>query len=242
MARYLVERAKRMVFNFLLLFGPNPVYKTKSWILKLKHETDLRPLAGRYKVRLETLERQRETGLDNPAYRFARDEGFFAYMADNAATFKGFTWLDVGADTGALSLYLSEILESTRFDLCDLHVAPQANFPIKKIDGTHLDHEDNSYDLVLFSYVLHHAADDTIRLLRDAHRIARRYVVVTEDPKETVEDCQWAYAHDKRGTFRGHKEWRALFGAMGYSIVHEETLNPYVHSRHFYLLQPLKTA
>jgi hypothetical protein len=241
MAQYLVERGKRLVFNSLLLFGQNPVYEAKSWILKLKHESDLQPFAKRFNIRLETLERQRESGLDNPAYRFTRDEGFFAYMAANADRFRGCSWLDVGADTGALSLYLSEMFQSTRFDLCDLNVPSKTNFPVKRFDGSHLDHTDNSYDLVLFSYVLHHAADDAIPLLRDAHRIARRYVVVMEDPKETVDDCLWAYAHDKKGTFRGKKEWRELFDVMGYTVAHEETLNPYVHNRHFYLLQPRKS-
>jgi ubiquinone/menaquinone biosynthesis C-methylase UbiE len=158
----------------------------------------------------------------------------------NAERFKGFSWLDVGAGTGAMSLYLSEIFESTDCELCDVTIPPQSNAPVKHIEGTRLDYQSNSFDIVFFSYILHHAADNTISLLRDAHRIARRYVVVTEDLKDTAADCLWAYTHDERGAFRGRKEWKELFSLTGFSIVYETPLDGHVHSREFFLLTPIK--
>jgi SAM-dependent methyltransferase len=120
--------------------------------------------------------------------------------------------------------------------LCDIKVPQRTSLPVKQFDGTHLEYADDSFDMVLFSYVLHHAADDTLQLLRDAKRIARRYVAITEDPKETPDDFYWAYKHDRAGTFRGRREWLELFELMGFSVVHEEPLDPHIHSRHFYLL------
>ena len=141
-----------------------------------------------------------------------------------------------------MSLYLSEILDSTNFELCDITVAASFKLPVKKIAGTPLDYESNSLISSFFSYILHHAADNTIQLLRDAHRIARKYVVVTEDPKETQDDYLWAYMHDRGGTFRGRKEWRELFSTLGFSVVYEKALDCQPHSRHFFLLAPNKVS
>ena len=182
MLRYLIERILRSIFNLVLRFSRNPNIELASLNLKFKHEGDLSKISKQYRIRLETLQHQKDVGLDNPAYRFLRDVGFFSYFVAHADSLRGCSWLDVGAGTGVASLYLSEILGSTNFELCDVSVAVRSSFPVKQIDGTHLDHESNSFDLVFFSYVLHHAGDKTIQLLRDAHRIARRYVVVTEDP------------------------------------------------------------
>lgn len=239
---YLIERITRVILDIVLCFVRNPNLKLHSLNLKFKHEGDLPQISKQYGIRLETLQRQKDTNLDNPAYRFHRDEGFFSFFSSHAEGLRGCSWLDVGADRGAVSLYLSEILNSANFEMCDITVTPHSNLPVKQIAGTHLDYECNSFDLVLFSYVLHHAADDTIQLLRDAHRIARKYVVVTEDPKETEDDYYWAYMHDKRGTFRGRKEWMELFATIGFSLVYEKALDCQVHRRHFFLLAPDKNS
>ena len=193
MSLYVTDRLKRLLFEMLLYFGASPAYAVKSSVLKFKLEGELSPICEKFGIRLETPQRQGDLGLDDPAYRFHRDARFFSYFVSNAESFRGCSWLDVGAGTGAMSLYLSEIFHSTDFELCDVQVPPHSNAPVRQIDGTHLDYKSDSFDLVFFSYILHHAADNTIPLLRDAHRIARRYVAVTEDPKETAADRLWAY-------------------------------------------------
>lgn len=237
---HLAELIERMLIGAALYVSRNPNLSARYSYLKLKHTGNLAAIANQYRVHSDTLQRQKARRLDNPAYRFHRDGAFFSYFAAHAETLRELSWLDVGADTGAVSVYLSEILRSTNFELCDTAPASQCNFPIRKIDGTRLDYQDNSFDMVLFSYVLHHAGDNTINLLRDARRIARRLVAVTEDPKETGRDYDWAYRHDKQGTFRGRQEWIALFSIIGFSLVHEEPLNCEIHNRHFFLLTPNK--
>ncbi len=239
-ARYLLERSQRLLYGAATRVSRHPEFRLQYDYLRFKHDGNLAEISARYGIDVGLLERQRDAGIDNPAYRFYRDGGFFSYFAANAAIFKGSSWLDVGADTGAVSLYLSELLASKSFELCDVTVAPRALFPVRRITGERLDYEPNSFDIVFFSYVLHHAADDTIQLLRDARKVARKYVVVTEDPKENADDYYWAYMHDKRGTFRGCKEWRQLFDVVGLSIVHDEALNPELHSRHMFVLDANK--
>jgi SAM-dependent methyltransferase len=236
----ITERLKLAVFQRLLFLDHNPRYEVRRAMLNAARNGDLARLARETGIRQETLEHQRESGLDNPAYRFERDRGLLSYLIAHAAELKGCSWLDVGANTGAVNVYLSEILQSTDFALCDVTVPPRTNFPVRKIDGTRLDYEPDSFDLVLFNYVLHHASDNAISLLRDAHRIARRYVIVTEDPKITEADHHWAYQDDRRGTYRGLKEWRELFAMLGFALVHDEPLDCRGHSRHFFLLAPSK--
>jgi SAM-dependent methyltransferase len=236
--RYLTELVQRLTLNVALAFVRAPNLNVRSLYLKFKHEGDLPTISKRFGIKLMTLQGQKDTGLDNPGYRFHRDEAFFSYFGSHAESLRGSSWLDVGADKGALSLYLSEILESTSFELCDVTLPTCCNFPVKKIAGTQLDYECNSFDLVFFNYVLHHAGDDTLQLLRDARRIARKYVFITEDPRETEEDCLWAHVHDKWGTFRGRKEWLQLFSIIGFSLIYDTSLSSDVHSRHFFVLSP----
>jgi SAM-dependent methyltransferase len=237
----LMERLKLAAFQALLCVGHNPRYEMRRAMLTAARDGNLARLARETGIRQETLEWQRDSGLDNPAYRFERDQGLLSYLVAHAGELKGCSWLDVGADTGAVSVYLSEIFQSTNFALCDVTVPARTNFPVREIDGTRLDYERDSFDLVFFSYVLHHASENTISLLRDAHRIARRHVIVAEDPKVTETDYRWAYQDDPRGTFRGLKEWRDLFALLGFALVHDEPLDCRGHSRHFFLLAPNKT-
>ena len=181
------------------------------------------------------------SGLDNPVYRYKRDAGLYDFLRAHSTELEGCSWLDVGAGTGSVSVYLSEVLRSQSFVLCDVEIDPRTNFPVQRFDGTTLKYPDNGFDLVLFSYVLHHAGDRAISLLRHAYRIARRYVIVAEDPKETDVDSHWAYRDDRRGTFRGLAEWRELFALLRFAIVHEAALDSTVHSRHLFVLAPDKT-
>ena len=66
---------------------------------------------------------------------------------------------------------------------------------------------------------MHHAAGDTISLLKEAKRVARKYVIVLEDVIDTDDDAKNAFAHDPRGTFRHRKEWDALFDLLGFDVV-----------------------
>lgn len=201
-------------------------------------EAGLGELAFRYPIKLGTLQRMVREGLDNPSYRFHRDAAFYDHFVPWSAQLKGASWLDVGADSGCVDAYLADMTGSDRIELVDINVAAKSAYPVKQFDGQHLDYPDNSFDLVFFTYVLHHAADSTLGLLRDAHRIAAKHVIVLEDPKETAADLRWAYKHDPRGTFRGLREWRELFALTGFTVVHDAPLGADIHSRHFFVLAP----
>ena len=88
-----------------------------------------------------------------------------------------------------------------------------------QFDGRRLPQANASADVVVFSYMLHHAGDHTISLLREAARVSRDYVVVVEDLKGETRRVAWNEFKDEwSGTFRGEEEWRELFGLLNLSL------------------------
>jgi SAM-dependent methyltransferase len=87
--------------------------------------------------------------------------------------------LDVGCGNGQLSA----ILQSKRPDLViqgiDVLARPDACIPVQIFDGLHFPAGDGSFDVVLFSDVLHHTADPCA-LLREACRVASRNILIKD--------------------------------------------------------------
>ena len=91
--------------------------------------------------------------------------------------------LDVGCGDGLISA----VLQSKRPDISaigiDVLPRAQTHIPIEMFDGIHFPVADASFDVVLFSDVLHHTADPTI-LLREAFRVATRHVLIKDHYRE----------------------------------------------------------
>ena len=91
--------------------------------------------------------------------------------------------LDVGCGDGLISA----VLQSKRPDISvrgiDVLPRAQTHIPVEMFDGIHFPVADASFDVVLFSDVLHHTADPTI-LLREASRVAARHVLIKDHYRE----------------------------------------------------------
>ncbi len=91
--------------------------------------------------------------------------------------------LDVGCGDGLISA----VLQSKRPDISvqgiDVLPRPQTHIPVEMFDGLHFPVASASFDVVLFSDVLHHTANPTI-LLREAFRVATRHVLVKDHYRE----------------------------------------------------------
>ena len=157
------------------------------------------------------------------------DIGFFEQMKqDQSATSR---LCDIGAADGAVTAYVVEAFKMTAhaYDI----MLPEKNIfsmeeqraktPIRLFDGEHIPEQDDACDLTLFSYVLHHAAASTFKLLQEAKRVTRPggFVLVADDMAITddMARAQRNAQHDPHGIFRSEEEWRALLPAMGLQVV-----------------------
>jgi len=96
-------------------------------------------------------------------------------------------------------------------------------------DGQVLPLKSNAADAVSFMSVLHHAGNSTRRLLHEAARIARSWIIVLEDT-QTSAMTERNKRHDPRGIFRSDAQWkRELKRVPGFCL-----------ARHGYVGKPLR--
>lgn len=164
------------------------------------------------------------------------DIGFFEQMKqDRNATYR---LCDIGAADGAVTAYVAEAFKMTAHAY-DIMLPEENKFsmeerraktPIRLFDGVHIPEQDDACDLTLFSYVLHHAAASTFKLLQEAKRVTRPggFVLVAEDMGITADmaRAQRNAQHDPHGIFRSEEEWRELLPAMGLQVVDYAPLWP----------------
>jgi SAM-dependent methyltransferase len=87
--------------------------------------------------------------------------------------------LDIGCGDGLISA----VLQSKRLDISmqGIDVLPrrQTFIPVELFDGLNFPFASASFDVALFSDVLHHTCDSTI-LLQEARRVATRHVLIKD--------------------------------------------------------------
>lgn len=130
--------------------------------------------------------------------------------------------LDVGGSTGLLEVLLQRALPAADIAYECIDTAPRGH-PCQWYEGDALRHANKSVDVVVFSYVLHHAAGNALGLLKEARRVARQYVVIAEDLKAVnLWEFYKEMRHDLHATFRHLEEWRQILRLLGMEVVHED--------------------
>lgn len=128
---------------------------------------------------------------------------------------QGDTVLDVGCETGHLCQFLAEMHGATATGI-DVHDARTIPIDFSVFDGKSIPFEDNAFDHVVLSFVLHHC-NDPMALIKECRRVARRSIVAFEDLPETrVEKTltkihiglfKVAYRLESAGDYRTALEW-----------------------------------
>ena len=126
----------------------------------------------------------------------------------------GMSLLDVGGSLGLQAAYLAAAhgVKATVYEVPFTTDCPnilQSPFRVNFFWGTPPE-PSRSYDAVSFMNVLHHAANLTVPLLRQAANIARHFILITEDI-DGVTNRNLLHAHDPQGIFRSDAEWKQLF-------------------------------
>ena len=106
--------------------------------------------------------------------------------------------LDVGAGDGAMALAVARLVGARRLAGVDVLLRPAPAVPITRYDGATLPFPDASFEAVLLSDVLHHAADPE-RVLRESLRVAARVVAVKDHFRFGLFSAAVLYAMDRAG-------------------------------------------
>ena len=91
----------------------------------------------------------------------------------------GASVLDVGSGSGELTFALARKRPDLSLHGIDVLIRARSHVPTIPFDGSRLPFSDKSIDAVLLIDVLHHTEDPMI-LLREARRVAKRFVIVKD--------------------------------------------------------------
>ncbi len=87
--------------------------------------------------------------------------------------------LDVGCGNGLISALLQRQRPDVSMRGIDVLPRKSPHIPVEMFDGEHFPFADGSFDVVLFSDVLHHTDDPKV-LLREARRVAARGILIKD--------------------------------------------------------------
>jgi ubiquinone/menaquinone biosynthesis C-methylase UbiE len=149
--------------------------------------------------------------------------------------------VDVGCGSGWVAARLAEqtSLAISTVDIGDFRTVPTPDFHI--FDGIRLPFPDKSIDAALFSFVLHHVADELKPLLiAEAKRVCRKRILVIEDTPRTWFDRFVSQRHGEsfRRKIRSHErygfldreQWMRLFSLLGLRAIRAERLSRWCRS------------
>lgn len=91
----------------------------------------------------------------------------------------GASVLDVGCGDGQLAFALLQARPDLVIRGVDVLVRDDTPIEVERFDGEHLPAQDDTFDVVLFVDVLHHT-DHATKLLHEAKRVARQWVVLKD--------------------------------------------------------------
>jgi len=145
--------------------------------------------------------------------------------------------LDVGCGDGLLGRTIRSLRPDLALTGMDVLVRPRTHIPVQEFDGLTLPLDKMAVDVVLLVDVLHHA-DDPMRLLKEAARVARQAIVIKDHVQASWLDRQTLRIMDWTGNaahgvalpynYWTAKEWTLALQRIGAAIdiVEQERRQP----------------
>jgi SAM-dependent methyltransferase len=135
--------------------------------------------------------------------------------------------LDVGSGDGRLARLIADKRPDISIRGIDVRQRNDATILVETFDGRSIPHDENSFDVVMFVDVLHHA-DQPMTLLREAVRVARRAILIKDHLVEgilaysTLRLMDWV-GNARHGvalpyTYWTSAKWHRVFDKLGLSI------------------------
>jgi SAM-dependent methyltransferase len=135
--------------------------------------------------------------------------------------------LDVGCGDGTIDDLIQRLRPDVRIRGVDVLARPRTRIPVELFNGVVLPYDDNSIDVVSFVDVLHHT-DNPIVLLKEAKRVARKFVALKDHTIDgyfaysTLRFMDWVgNAHHRVAlpyNYWPEQRWREAFAELGLSI------------------------
>lgn len=136
--------------------------------------------------------------------------------------------LDLGASCGRLAKKIQERAPRLKFVGVDTCVQPETFIEIKKYNGKTLPFRGGQFDCVMMVDVLHHDKDPG-RILREARRVSKRYILIKDHYWDTKFDFKLLKYSDYIGNkpygvslpynFLRLRDWRELFKKNNLNVV-----------------------
>ena len=156
----------------------------------------------------------------------------------------GSSILDIGCGSGIIAQGFQKFFQA---DVVGVDIKDQRVFPIKFqiIDGSHLPFLDNSFDIVLINYVLHHSKNPTA-LLKEAKRVVKDKVIIYEDLPEGFFPKLFCQIHgnifdiffknSNKTSFNTEEEWKEIFNKIGLNIIFRKKINIFPAKQELFVL------
>lgn len=130
----------------------------------------------------------------------------------------GQSLLDIGSGHGFVDAFfaLKFDMRVVGYDIPNSYQCEEmlaSSLMLNFFDGKSVPEPARSFDGVSFMGVLHHAANNTPSLLKEAGRVARKWIVICEDLENRASHTR-NFQHDPSGIFRTHEQWMGLFAAV----------------------------
>jgi ubiquinone/menaquinone biosynthesis C-methylase UbiE len=149
---------------------------------------------------------------------------------------KGDYILDLGCGSGIVASEFKKFF-GTKIEGVDIVDKRVIQMPFTLYDGKNIPLSDNSFDVVLINFVLHHC-EDPIKVLSEAKRVAKGKIIIYEDLPENVylkficdlhgKSFAWLFRNDKEScNFKKDAEWKEAFRKMGLKLIFEKNILPW---------------
>ena len=164
--------------------------------------------------------------------------------------------LDVGCGDGRIAQLIMQLRPDLTLQGIDVLVRPGTKIPVEPFDGQRIPHNHDSFDVVMFVDVIHHA-ENPAELLKEALRVSRKAVLIKDHTLEGFLAGSTLRFMDRVGNLRHgaalrydywpRRRWLETFESLGVKVTawqQELDLYPWpaswVFERHLHFLALLE--
>jgi len=156
---------------------------------------------------------------------------------------KGSKILDLGCGSAIIGKTFQDFFkaEILGIDIVDKRVE-KISFQI--YDGKNIPFPENSFDLVLINYVLHHS-QDPIALLKEAKRVSKKIIIFEDLPEGFFSKiyCKLhqlsfdkLFGNSSKTSFKTEKNWEKIFKEVGLNIIFKKRINNFPVKKELFVL------